>query len=238
VTEAELAQRLGYKFKDPAFLRAALLHASALPPGEVRTGEQLEFLGDAVLDLAISDLLLKMHPDFDEGELSKFRSALVCTSTLADKARSFGLGDAMILGRGEDRSGGRNKDSILAAAYESVIGAIFSDGGFHRSRAVIGRHFRSEVRDGGDLLARDWKTLLQERTQAASRTLPEYRVVGEEGPAHARLFTIEVWIGGVCVAAGSGPSKRGAEQSAARAALAESIGDDSEARPASGRSGF
>lgn len=219
MSNAELEKRLGYTFKDPTLLQGALLHASALPRGEVRTGEQLEFLGDAVLDLAISDLLLHQHPELDEGDLSKFRSALVRTSTLAGKARRFGLGEAMTLGRGEDRSGGREKDSILAASYESVIGAIYRDVGFHRTRAVVRRHFAKEIRGGRHGLTRDWKTLLQERTQAASRTLPEYRVAAEEGPPHARRFTVEVWVDGECLAAGRGTSKRVAEQKAARAAL-------------------
>jgi ribonuclease-3 len=214
-----LEERIGYRFREPALLEAALLHSSAQPAGAVRSGEQLEFLGDAVLDLAIADLLLRALPELDEGRLSKRRSALVRTATLAEKAKQLGLGDAMVLGRGEERSGGRDKASLLAAVYESVLGAIYRDGGFQRARAVVGRHFRDEIDAAGDLVLRDWKTLLQERTQARSRTLPEYRLVACEGPAHARIFTTEVWVDGACVAHGTAASKREAEQRAARAAL-------------------
>lgn len=215
-----LEERIGYRFRDPTLLAAALAHSSALPSGVVRGSEQLEFLGDAVIDLAIADLLLRALPDLDEGRLSKRRAALVRTTTLADKARSLGLGDALVLGRGEERSGGREKDSLLAAVYESVLGAIYRDGGFQRARAVVARHFRAELGAAGEMALRDWKTVLQERTQAASRTLPEYRLVECAGPAHARLFTTEVWIAGAYVARGTASSKREAEQRAARAALA------------------
>ena len=141
-----LEERIGYRFRDPTLLAAALAHSSALPTGVVRGSEQLEFLGDAVIDLAIADLLLRALPDLDEGRLSKRRAALVRTTTLADKARSLGLGDALVLGRGEERSGGREKDSLLAAVYESVLGAIYRDGGFQRARAVVARHFRARAR--------------------------------------------------------------------------------------------
>ena len=215
----ELEERLGYRFKDRRRLEAALTHASAMPSGTVRAGEQLEFLGDAVLDLAIAHLLLEEHPDADEGQLSKWRAMLVRTSTLAVKARELDLGNALCLGRGEERSGGRDKDSILACAYESVIGAIYLDGAFHRTCKVIQRHFKKELRSQAHTTMRDWKTLLQERTQAQYRSVPEYRLSGESGPAHAREFTSEVWVEGRCVASGTGSSKREAEQRAAQAAF-------------------
>lgn len=216
----ELQERIGYEFRDQTLLDAALTHASALPAGVVRSSEQLEFLGDAVLDLVIADLLLHALPQCNEGELSKLRAQLVRTSTLAGKARELGLGGAILLGRGEDRSGGRTKASILAATYEAVIGAIYRDAGFHRTKAVVGRHFRGEIEAVDRLDDQDWKTLLQERTQARFRTVPQYRLVAQEGPAHARQFTSEVWVGDDCFASGAGASKREAEQHAARAALA------------------
>ena len=215
----QLEERLGYRFKDRRRLEAALTHASAMPSGTVRASEQLEFLGDAVLDLAIAELLLREHPEADEGQLSKWRAMLVRTSTLAVKARELELGNALCLGRGEERSGGRDKDSILACAYESVLGAIYSDGGFARVRAVIRRHFAGEIRGKLHTTMRDWKTLLQERTQAQYRSVPEYRLSAESGPAHAREFTSEVWVEGRCVASGTGSSKREAEQRAAQAAI-------------------
>lgn len=214
-----LEERLGYVFLDRGLLDAALTHPSALPVGALRAGEQLEFLGDAVLDLVVADLLLRHFPDLDEGELSKRRATLVRTVTLAGKARGLGLDEALRLGRGEDRSGGRDKESILADVYEAVLGAVFRDGGFARVRTVISRHFADDIARGGTAGAPDWKTILQERTQAARRIVPEYRVSGESGPAHARRFTVEVWIEDACIAVGYGSSKRTAEQDAARAAL-------------------
>jgi ribonuclease III len=214
-----LEERLGYEFRDRQLLDAALTHASALPAGVVRTSEQLEFLGDAVVDLVIADLLLKTLPYYNEGELSKLRAQLVRTSTLATKARELGLGAAMRLGRGEDRSGGRSKASILAATYEAVVGAIYRDAGFHRAKAIVGRHFQREISAIDTLVDQDWKTLLQERTQAQFRVVPQYRLVAQQGPAHARQFTSEVWVNDECVASGEGASKREAEQHAARAAL-------------------
>ena len=214
-----LEERLGHRFRNFSLLEAALTHASALPPGVVRSSERLEFLGDAVLDLIIADLLLESFADFDEGQLSKWRAVLVRTSTLAAKARELQLGDVLRFGRGEERSGGREKESILAAAYEAVIGAVFCDAGFDRTRVVVADHFRTEIRNGETLVTQDWKTILQERTQARLHTLPEYRLTAERGPAHARQFTVEVWVAGERLAHGEGSSKREAEQQAAQAAL-------------------
>lgn len=215
-----LEEHIGHSFLDRRLLDAALTHPSALPPGAHRAGEQLEFLGDAVLDLVIADLLLLQFPELDEGELSKRRASLVRTATLAAKARALGLDEALRLGRGEDRSGGREKASILAYVYEAVLGAIFRDAGFGRTRAVIQRHFAEDIARGGTAGAPDWKTILQERIQAERRTVPEYRIAEESGPAHARRFTVGVWVENVCLAVGHGSSKRVAEQDAARAALA------------------
>ena len=215
-----LEERLGYTFLDRSLLDAALTHTSALSSGTVRAGEQLEFLGDAVLGVVIADLLLYAFPDLDEGELSKRRSTLVRAPTLADKARALGIGQTLRLGRGEERGGGREKASILASTYEAVLGAIYRDGGFERAKAVITRHFAEDLERGGVAGAPDWKTTLQERIQARQRTVPEYRLAGEAGPAHARTFTAEVWVGEQCLARGQGTSKREAEQQAARAALA------------------
>lgn len=216
---APIEEVVGHRFSDPSLLVAALAHSSSLPAGVVRESEQLEFLGDAVLGLAIADLLLAHFPEEAEGVLSKCRARLVCTASLAAKARELGIGDALQLGRGEDRSGGRDKDSILAAAYESVVGAIFRDKGFVRARAAVRRHFAVELHSAEILENHDWKTRLQEQTQASLRVLPEYRVVAEEGPAHARRFRCEVWVDGVMLAAGSGGTKREAEQDAAAIAL-------------------
>ena len=218
-----LEQRLGYTFLDRSLLTAARTHSSALSSGSVRAGEQLEFLGDAVLGMVIADLLLGAFPQLDEGELSRRRATLVRAPTLAAKARALGVGEALLLGRGEERGGGRDKASILACAYEAVLGAIYRDGGFERAKAVITRHFAEDLERGGVAGVPDWKTLLQEHVQAQYRTVPEYRLTAEEGPAHARLFTVGVWVGAECLASGRGTSKREAEQQAAHAAL-EAVG--------------
>jgi len=212
-------ERLGYEFRDRALLDAALTHASALPAGVLRTAEQLEFLGDAVLDLIIADLLLANFPHCNEGQLSKLRAQLVRTGTLAAKASEMGFGEALRLGRGEDRSGGRTKASILAATYEAIVGAIYQDAGFERAKMIVSSHFAVELAAAQTLATQDWKTMLQEHTQAQFRTVPAYRLVEERGPAHARHFTSEVWVAGTCLARGEGGSKREAEQQAARAAV-------------------
>lgn len=216
-----LERSLGYSFRDRSLLDGALTHTSALAEGSVRAGEQLEFLGDAVLGAAIADLLLGVFPGAHEGELSKRRAMLVRAATLAAKAQAFGVDAAMRLGRGEERAGGRGKVRLLACTYEAVLGAIYLDGGFERARAVIARHFAADLERGGVVGASDWKTMLQERVQAGRRLLPEYRVAAEEGPAHARRFTVEVWVNGEFLARGEGTSKRAAEQEAARAAMEE-----------------
>ena len=215
-----LEERLGYTFLDRSLLDAAVTHTSTLASGTIRAGEQLEFLGDAVLGLAIADLLLGAFPQLDEGELSKRRATLVRAATLAGKARALGIGPALRLSRGEERGGGRDKTSILASSYEAVLGAIYRDGGFERAKSVIARHFAEEIERGGMAGAADWKTILQERVQAAHRTVPDYRLAAEEGPAHARTFTVTVSVGEQVLAHGRGSSKRAAEQQAARAALA------------------
>jgi ribonuclease-3 len=220
-----LEQRLGYTFLDRSLLDAALTHTSAQVAGAVRSGEQLEYLGDAVLGVVIADQLLEAFPALDEGELSKRRSMLVRAPTLAAKARALGIGQALRLGRGEERGGGREKASILASTYEAVLGAIYRDGGFERAKAVITRHFLEDLERGGVTGTPDWKTALQERIQARHRTVPEYRLAGEEGPAHARQFTAEVWVADQRLASGQGSSKREAEQQAARAAL-ETLGEN------------
>jgi ribonuclease-3 len=217
--DRSLEESLGYEFRSPGLLEAALTHASALPPGVIRACERLEFLGDAVLDLAIADLLLENYPGWDEGRLSKVRARLVQTSSLAAKGRELGLDRALRLGRGEERSGGRRKASILAAVYEAVLGAVFKDGGYSRARSLVARHFAVELMDRDLVGSEDWKTMLQEHTQERYRIVPEYRVVEERGPAHAREFTTEVWVQGTCVGCGEGGSKREAEQQAARVAL-------------------
>lgn len=218
-----LQGRLGYRFADAVLLAAALTHASAIEAHEPRAGERLEFLGDAVLGLVLSDLLLVRYPGFDEGRLSKSRAALVNTASFADRARELGLDRAVHLGKGEEKTGGREKASILAATYEAVMGAVFVDGGYAKAREVAAQHFVALIDKVGQLALADAKTELQEVCQQRFRLTPVYRVVQEAGPGHARRFVVEVLLGDCILGAGEGPSKRAAEQEAARRALAEGL---------------
>lgn len=216
---AQLEERLGHRFANPALLRTALTHrSSVVTPAE--HNETLEFLGDAVLGLAISDLLLRAWPGANEGQLSKRRAALVNAYSLARKAEALGLGPLIQLGRGEEKTGGRSKRSILAGAYEAVLGAVFLDGGFSAAHAVVSRAFAEDValapvEDGGEA-----KTRLQELAQRLYRTAPEYSLLRTSGPDHAKDFESHVAIAGRVLGSGRGASKKLAEQAAAREALA------------------
>jgi ribonuclease-3 len=214
-----LEERLGYRFRHRERLTAALLHASAAEVAGPRTSERLEFLGDAVLGLALSDLLIERYPACNEGQLSKYRATLVKTASFARKAHELGLNQHLTLGRGEERTGGREKASILAAAYEAVMGAIFLEAGYTQVKSIVIRHFGETIDGVGQLATMDPKTELQECLQATHRTAPTYRVVREEGPDHARWFVVEVLLGPDVLASGEGRSKRSAEQAAARRAL-------------------
>lgn len=215
----ELQARVGYRFGDARLLADALTHASALPASGPRPGERLEFLGDAVLGLVLSDLLVARYPDLDEGRLSRARAALVNTASAAARARELGLDRVLELGRGEEKSGGRRKASILAAGYEALLGAIFLDGGYDAARAVVARHFRDLLGAAHGLSLPDPKTALQEACQERYRLAPVYCVVEARGPDHARRFLVEVRLGDAVLGRGEGTSKRDAEQAAARQAL-------------------
>jgi len=215
-----LADRLGYSFRNPALLALALVHRSAL----ARAGdnnEKLEFLGDAVLDLAISDLLMERFAKADEGELSKRRAALVNARVLAAKAAAIELGSELRLGKGEEKSGGRKKPSILAAAYEAIVGAVYLDGGFAAARELIGRHFHAELCMDTRDSPIDHKSRLQEITQRLFRETPAYGLVKASGPDHDRAFVVELRVAGQLYGRGEGKSKKEAEQQAALRALAE-----------------
>jgi len=207
----------GHRFQRPEHLEIALTHRSAA--GEAENNEKLEFLGDAVLSLAMSDLLITRFPEAREGDLSKMRAALVNAETLAAKARHLDLGAFVSLGRGEERSGGRDKESILAAAYEAVLGAIYVDGGYEAARTVVAAHFASDVAGDALIALRDYKTRLQEVTQRLFRETPVYTLVEEVGPDHDKHFVSELTIGGRSCGRGAGRSKKLAEQAAAMQAL-------------------
>ncbi len=221
-SRGSLEARLRYVFNDRDLLDRALTHRSCAhergTPG--RDNEALEFLGDAVLGLCISEMLNAKFAGETVGNLARTRAFLVSEPNLARKARLVDLGRDLKLGRGEARSGGREKDSLLADAYEAMLGAVHLDGGLEAARKVIGRHFRAQVASlSPGRAGHDDKTDLQEALQEAGLPVPEYRVVEESGPAHRREFRVELAIAGEGITTGRGRSKKVAEQEAARRAL-------------------
>ena len=223
--EFEVLQRaIGYRFRDRGILEHALTHTSRANEdvsGGVRDNESMEFLGDAVVGFVIADLLFAEFPDFDEGQKSKSKAALVSTAALARMAERLGLGDHVLLGRGEEKTGGRRKQALLADTYEALIAAIYLDGGIEHVRAFIVREFRDLITDlrRGGLAGLDYKSSLQELLQASDQGLPEYRLVGTLGPDHQKLFQVQVVVSGEALAEATGTSKKDAEQEAARHAI-------------------
>jgi ribonuclease-3 len=218
----ELEKRLGYHFRTPALLRLALTHPSVAHEqgAPVETNQRLEFLGDAVLQLALTRELYEKFPAFDEGPLTKARAKLVNRSTLAEHGRALGLGPHLILSRGEEMHGGRDRLSALADAYESLVGAIFLDGGFDVAREFILREFVDAFSGLSVIpILENPKGELQELLQAVSTAAPEYHVISASGPDHDRMFECTVHHGGVELARGRGKSKKAAESEAALAAL-------------------
>jgi len=218
-TLGEVQKRIGYHFRRAELLVAALTHYSAIEASQPRPSERLEFLGDAVLGLAMTDLLLAHYPHEDEGRLSKFRAGLVSTASFAAKARELRLHEHLMLGKGEEKTGGRGKASILAALYESVIGAVFLDGGYAAAKRIVARHFAAAIAQVATVRGADPKTELQEISQQTHGVIPTYRVVRAEGPDHARWYVVDVAVGEEVLGRGEGSSKRTAEQAAARQAL-------------------
>ena len=220
---AGLERALGYKFNDPSFLDCALTHrsfANENPDLMAQDNERLEFLGDAVLTLCITDMLMKKFPECTEGDLSKIRSSIVNERPLAGIARELRVGDYLLLGKGEDISGGRSKSSLLANALEAIIAAVYCDTGFAGAFEFIGKRFHPLLETGvADVLYRDYKTSLQETTQNLFRVIPRYSVIREFGPDHDKVFQVRVNVGDVVSTAGMGRNKKEAEQRAARKAL-------------------
>jgi ribonuclease-3 len=218
---------LGHRFVRPEHLAEALTHRSF---GEGTNNEKLEFLGDAVLALAMADLLMAHFPEAREGDLSKMRASLVNAEVLARKARELDLGRWLRLGKGEDKSGGRDKPSILAAAYEALLGAVYLDGGYEPARTVVATHFATDVDEHATVGQRDYKTQLQELTQRLYRETPSYALIEESGPDHEKRFVSEITIGGRPCGRGVGRSKKTAEQAAAMEALEALARDHPETR--------
>lgn len=219
---AELQERLGYRFVRIDLFEAALTHSSAFDGVGPRVSERLEFLGDSVVGLVLSEALLQAYPSQPEGQLSRFRAALVNTDSLARKALAIGLDRGLRLGRGEEKQRGREKPTILAAVMESVVAAIFLDAGYEQARAVLRRHFAEEIEGVATRESLDPKTALQEICQAQCHRTPTYHLVATEGPDHARRYWVEARVGDIPLGAGYGTSKRAAEREAAEQALRES----------------
>jgi len=221
-----LAERISVQVP-PALALAALTHKSYLNEHRDESredNERLEFLGDAVIDLAISHRLMERLPAAREGELSRLRAALVDEEGLACTARSIGLGELLLVGRGEERSGGREKPSLLADALEAVFGAVYLYGGFAEVLALVDRLFKDGLgRAAQGTISRDYKTHLQELIQSRFKSSPRYRVVSEQGPDHSKVFCMEVELAGEVLGRGEGRSKKDAEQAAARNALEASL---------------
>src|ERR1044072_2486645 len=215
---SRLQKALGYDFKDPALLLRCLTHVSFERKQGESHNEVLEFLGDAVLDLAISDLLIRRNPEQSEGVLSKMRAALVNSTVLAEKANQLGLGPLLRIGKGEELSGGRAKLSILAGAFEVVLGGVYQDAGYEAARRVVERFFAADVTEK-TLGQHDYKTRLQEISQMLFHALPSYRIVSETGPDHEKFFVTEITVDGRVLGTGSGKSKKQSQQQAAKKAL-------------------
>ena len=230
---AELENRLGHRFKRPELLDLALTHSSALPelraevgegaanPGAPHDNERLEFLGDAVLELLTREYLLETFPDWTEGQLSKSRAQIVNARSLEDAARRVKLGEHLRLGRGEEKTGGRDKPTLLADAFEAVVAAIYLDAGLGAARGMLKRLlFEQALEERGARIGdSDRKSALQEFLQGHGKPPAEYRLSGESGPDHQKVFEIEVWVSGERMACGEGSTKKEAEQRAAQSAM-------------------
>jgi ribonuclease-3 len=233
-----LMERLGYVFRDPLLLDRALTHSSAVPElrsarGEdiafsgsiVQDNERLEFLGDAVLELLTSEYLLLNYPEWTEGQLSKSRARIVNAHSLEIAARGLHLGEHLRLGRGEEKTGGREKPALLADAFEAIVAAMYLDGGLGPSRDLLRRTvFEQALEDGDRISESDRKSALQEFLQAKGEQPAEYRLAGETGPDHQKTFRVEVWVKGELMSSAEGTTKKEAEQKAARSALDKLLG--------------
>ncbi len=216
-------KQLGYTFRQPELLREALTHSSYSNEHQKREAcnERLEFLGDAVLGLVTGQYLYETYSQQTEGKLSKLRAAVVCEKTLAKLARDIGLGEELLMGHGEEKTGGRNRDSILSDAFEAVIAAIYLDSDLDTARQWILSRLEPEIRLAASQPERDYKTTLQEKVQKKSREPLKYRIAHVTGPDHKREYTIELLWKGRVLATGVAGSKKQAEQRAAKHALEE-----------------
>ncbi|MCR5398147.1 MAG: ribonuclease III [Lachnospiraceae bacterium] len=220
-----LEKKIGYEFKNKDLLITALTHSSFANEhngskninGRHKDYERLEFLGDAVLEMISSDYLFHRNPDMPEGKLTKLRASMVCEPALARCARDLGLEQFILLGKGEENTGGRERDSIISDVMEALIGAVYLDGGIEHAKTVIFEHVLDDL--NGNEIFKDSKTLLQEIIQSSPFDTFEYRMAGEEGPDHAKVFMAEAVLDGKVIGAGKGRTKKAAEQMAAAEAI-------------------
>ncbi len=219
----DLQAQIGLRFRSRDLLQQALTHRSYINEhgqGEIGDNERLEFLGDAVLDFVVGDMLYQRFPEMAEGNLTRLRAALVRTESLAGLASQIGLGEALWMGKGEEHSGGRERLTNLCAAFEAVTGALYLDQGLEAVRAFVTPHLDSLLEQIlAESLDKDARSLLQEWSQAQRNLTPAYRTVSASGPDHQKEFVVEVLIGEQVAARGTGRSKQSAAQSAAREAL-------------------
>lgn len=219
---------ISYTFNDISLLDNSLTHRSYANENlelSCKDNERLEFLGDAVLGLCISDILMKKFPDHAEGQLSKLRASLVNEQPLTELARKFDLGNFLLLGKGEESSGGRAKTSILSDTFEAVIAAIYLDSGYEKTYDFINDLFQPLIENGFDeTIYRDYKTHVQEISQNRFKVIPKYTLIHEYGPDHDKMFQIELSISDVLTTTGTGKNKKEAEQQAAKKAIEELVG--------------
>ena len=223
----DLEERLGYKFSNISLLLGALSHSSYANEhyhDGLKSNERLEFLGDSILGMVVAEYLYRNFPDRPEGELTRMRADMVCETALASIARTLELGSHLLLGKGEEAFGGRERPSILADAVESVIAASYLDGGMDAARGIINRFVLSDV-PVTRMHNVDYKTALQERVQQKKNQVLSYRPLGEQGPDHHKEFMVEVLLNGKVAGTGSGTSKKRAEQAAAKAAMQALFGE-------------
>lgn len=216
-------KKINYKFRDKLLLKTALTHSSYVKEHGrgVRSNERLEFLGDAFFDAIIGEKLFRIFPDKEEGFLSRTRATLVCEKSLSDKAKMLNMGEYILLGKGEEHSGGRHRESILADAMEAVIGAVYLDGGFEAAKDMVIGLFKDVIEDTrhGKYVITDYKTVLQEELQSRKITDIRYVLLEENGPDHDKTFEVELSVNGIRGTRGKGKSKKQAEQNAAKAML-------------------
>ncbi|HML95388.1 MAG TPA: ribonuclease III [Thermodesulfobacteriota bacterium] len=215
-----IEKKLGYKFRDEGILKTALTHSSFANETSVESNERLEFLGDAVLGFIVARVLYDLFPEAAEGRLSKMRSAIVSRMNFAHFAKELKIDKQILLGKGEEITGGRKRQSNLAGAFEAVIGAVYIDGGYRKVYTIVSRLLK-DCLNGKEEIFKDYKTKLQETAQRQFKKVPKYKVVLEEGPPHDKCFHVEVKLGRRAIGKGVGSNKKQAEQAAAKEGLEE-----------------